>query len=183
MNLEQALATLVQTRRRFVLELEGLDEAAFSSVPPGGTWSAAHVVEHLVRVESRVVRGARHAIEKGSKVRPAPWDPLLKLPYRTGLAAVIRIRTVAGADPALDPPAPLARAAQLERFAATRTATALFITQVHGHDLSRIWLRHPFFGAFSVPDMLGWVAWHEDRHRRQVQRIRRGIGAAGGTGG
>lgn len=183
MNLERALATLVQTRRRFVSGLEGLDDAGFSSVPPGETWSAAHVVEHLVRVEARVVRGARHAIEKGSKVRPKLWDPLLKLPYRTGLASLIRIRTVAGADPALDPPAPLARAAQLERFAATRTATTLFVTQVHGHDLSRIWLRHPFFGTFSVPDMLGWLAWHEERHRQQVLRIRRGLGATGGTGG
>ena len=175
MNLEQALATLVNTRRRFVAGLEGLDDAAFARVPAGESWSAAHVVEHLVRVETRVVRGARQAVEKGSKVRPMPWDPLLKLPMRTGLTGLVRIRTVPGADPALDPPAPLARPAQLERFASTRTATALFITQVHGHDLSRIWLRHPFFGAFTVPDMLAWVGWHEDRHRRQLERIRRAL--------
>ncbi len=173
MNIEQALTALVLARRRFITGLEGLDEVMFARVPPGETWSPAHVVEHLVRVETRVVRGARQAVEKGSRVRPTFWDPLRKLPLRTGLADLLRVRTVAGADPALDPPAPLARSAQLERLASARTTTELFITQVRRHDLSRIWLRHPFFGAFTVPDMLGWLAWHDDRHGRQLMRIRR----------
>lgn len=175
MDLEQALAALVQARRRFVTELEGLDENRFSRVPSRETWSAAHIVEHLVRVETRVVRGAGHALEKGSSVRPSPWDPLRKLPFRTGLANLVRIRTVAGADPVRDPPEPLARAAQVERFAATRSATELFLSQLRGRDLSRIWLRHPFFGAFTLPDMMGWLAWHEDRHRRQLIRVRRAL--------
>jgi hypothetical protein len=174
-NLDQALAALNQARRRFLSELEGLDESGFARVPPGETWSPAHIVEHLVRVETRVVRGARHAAEKGSPVRPSLWDPLRKLPFRTGLAGLLRIRTVAGADPALDPPAPLARAAQLERFAAARTATEMLLFELRGRDLSRIWLRHPFFGAFTLPDMMGWVAWHEDRHRKQLVRIRRAL--------
>ena len=175
MTLDQALAALAQARHRFNTEIEGLDESLFVRVPPGETWSAAHVVEHLVRVETRVVRGARHAMEKGSPVRPSPWDPLRKLPFRTGLADLVRIRTVAGADPALDPPAPLARAAQLERFAAARTATETLLSELQGRDLSRIWLRHPFFGAFTLPDMMGWVAWHEDRHRKQLVRVRRAL--------
>jgi hypothetical protein len=174
-DLEQAHAALTQARGRFLTELAGVDEGRFSRVPRGETWSAAHIVEHLVRVETRVVRGARHAVEKGSPVRPSPWDPLRKLPLRTGLADLLRIRTVAGADPVLDPPAPLARAEQLERFAATRTATDLFLTQLRGRDLSRIWLRHPFFGAFTLPEMMGWLAWHEDRHRKQLVRIRRAL--------
>jgi hypothetical protein len=174
-DLEQAQAALIQARRRFLTELEGLDESRFSQVPPRETWSPAHIVEHLVRVETRVVRGARHAVEKGSPVRPSPWDPLRKLPLRTGLADLLRIRTVAGADPVLDPPAPLARAAQLERFAAARTATEAFLTQLQGRDLSRIWLRHPFFGAFTLPEMMGWLAWHEDRHRKQLVRVRRAL--------
>ena len=173
MNLQQALDALVQARRRFITGLEGLDDRSFSRVPPGETWSPAHVVEHIVRVETRVVRGARQAVERGSGVRPALWDPLLKLPLRTGLADHFRVRTVTGADPAVDPPAPLGRAVELERLGAARTATELFIAQLRGHDLSRIWLRHPLFGAFSVPDMLGWLAWHEDRHRKQLMRIRR----------
>jgi len=174
-DLEQALAALIQARRRFLSGLAGLDDAQFSRVPTGEQWSAAHLVEHLVRVETRVVRGARHAVEKGSPVRPTFWDPLRKLPLRTGLADLIPVTTVSGADPARDPPAPLARAAQLERFAAARTSTELLVAQLRGHDLSRIWLRHPFFGAFSVPDMLGWLAWHEERHRRQLARIRRAL--------
>jgi len=174
-DLEQAHAALTQARRRFLAELAGLDDSRFARVPAGETWSAAHIVEHLVRVETRVVRGARHAVEKGSPVRPSLWDPLRRLPLRTGLAALLRIRTVAGADPALDPPAPLALAEELARFAAARTATELFLDELRGRDLSRIWLRHPFFGAFTLPEMMGWLAWHEDRHRKQLVRVRRAL--------
>jgi hypothetical protein len=172
-TLDQASAALAKARRRFLAELEPVDEDAFSRVPAGESWGPAHVVEHLVRVETRVVRGARQALEKGSRTRPSAWDPLRKLPYWTGLASMVRIRTVAGADPVLDPPPPLERAAQLERFASARADTLGLVTEVQGRALSRIWLRHPFFGAFALPDMLGWVAWHEERHRAQLARILR----------
>ena len=175
MNIDQAVAALARARRRFMTELEGLDEGDFSRVPRGESWSPAHIVEHLVRVETRVVRGARHVLEQGSPVRPSRWDPIRKLPLRLGLTGLVRVRTVAGADPALDPPAPLARAEQLDRFAAARTATELLLSQLRGRDLSRIWLRHPFFGAFTLPDMMGWVAWHEDRHRKQLVRVRKAL--------
>ena len=171
MTFERALGALERSRQRFLATLEGVDEASFACVPPGGPWSAAHVVEHLVRVETRVVRGARRAMEQGGTYRPGRWDLLRKLPYWTGLAGLIRVRAVPGTDPVNEEPAPLPRAAQLERFKAAREATVAFAAEVQGRDLSRIWLRHPFFGAFSVPGMLGWVAWHEDRHRAQLARI------------
>ena len=88
---------------------------------------------------------------------------------------MVRARAVPGTDPARDEPAPLPLSGQLVRFAATRAATVAFVAEVQGRDLSRIWLRHPFFGAFSVPDMLGWVAWHEERHRAQLPFILRDV--------
>ena len=175
MTFDRALAALEAARGRFLAVLKGVGEDAFARVPPGETWSAAHVTEHLIRVETRVVLGARRALEKGRGAQPTWWDPLQKLTYWSGLAALARIRTVGGLDPARDPPAPMALAGQLERFALARAATATFVSEVRDRDLSRIWLRHPFFGAFRVPDMLGWVAWHEDRHRRQLERILRRV--------
>ena len=129
------------------------------------------MTEHLIRVETRVVLGARRALEKGRGAKPSIWDPLQKLTYWSGLASLVRVRTMGGLDPANDPPAQMALAGQLERLASARAATAAFVAEVRERDLTRIWLRHPFFGAFRVPDMLGWVAWHEDRHRRQMERI------------
>lgn len=173
MTFERALARLERSRRRVLDTLEGVDEAAFASVPSGQSWSPAHVVEHLVRVETRVIRGARHVLEHGSKVQPGRWDLLRKLPYWTGFAGLVRVRAAPGTDPVREDPSPLVLAAQLERFASTRAATVAFVAEVKGRDLSRMWLRHPFFGAFTIPDMLGWVAWHEDRHRAQLARILR----------
>jgi len=172
MRVDEALGRLAASRARFLAALEGLDDAGFARVPQGERWSPAHVVEHLVRVEGRIARGARAVVEKGGGARPGWLDPLRKLPLRTGLADLVRVRTVPGADPASDPPAPLARAPQLERLAATRAETVALLESLRGRDLSGRWLRHPFFGAFTVPEMMAWVAWHEDRHRRQLERLR-----------
>ncbi len=176
MTPDQAVTELTSVRRRLLAELEGFDDERFARVPPRGSWSAGHVAEHLVRVESRIARGARVVLEKGSPVRPGPFDWLRKLPLELGLADLVRIRTVPGADPAKDGPEPLPRAQMLERLAATRAESVAFLESVRGRELSRTWLRHPFFGAFSIPDMFGWVAWHEERHRRQVTRLRRALG-------
>jgi len=173
MRVDEALERLAGSRRRFLAALDGLDDAGFAHVPKGERWSPAHVVEHLVRVEARIVRGARVVIEKGGGTRPGWFDPLRRLPLRSRLVDLVRVRTVPGADPASDPPAPLARVPQLERFAAARAETVALLESVRDRDLSGRWLRHPFFGAFTVPEMMAWVAWHEDRHRRQVTRLRR----------
>jgi hypothetical protein len=173
MQVEEALERLSGSRQRFLASLEGLDDAGFARVPAGETWSPAHVVEHLVRVEGRITRGARIVIEKGSDTRPGRFDALRRLPLRLRVVDLVRVRTVPGADPALDPPAPLARVPQLEHFAVTRAETVALLESVRERDLAGRWLRHPFFGAFTIPDMMAWVAWHEDRHRRQVERLRR----------
>lgn len=175
---DQALAQLASARRRLLAELEGLDDARFVRRPPG-SWSASDVLEHLARVEGNVLRGARHATEKGSKVRPGLLDPLRRLTIRTGLVQWVRVRTVRGADPAEDPGAvPLPREQALGRLDHVRQETVAWLEATRARDLSRVYLRHPFFGAYTVRDMFGWVAWHEERHRGQVLRIRRALGAS-----
>jgi hypothetical protein len=173
---DEALTALTSARRRLLSELEGLDDERFARVPPGETWSTAHVAEHLVRVESRVTNGAKIALEKGTSVRPRLVDPLLQLTIRLGIVDFVRVRTVPSADPLQGSPASLLRLEMLDRLAKTRADSVAFLEGVRGRDFSRTWLRHPFFGAFTVPDMYGWVAWHEERHRRQVSRLRRALG-------
>jgi hypothetical protein len=149
-------------------ELEGLDESRLLSRARRRDLEPAHIVEAsgaCRRLASSAAPGTRW--RRAVRCDPRLWDPLRKLPFRTGLASAVRIRTVAGADrrwtrprrslapnswsgsPPLGPRRSAPRRAPWPRS-------------------SRIWLRHPFFGAFTLPEMMGWVAWHEDRHRKQA---------------
>ena len=173
MTAERALATLAAGRSRFLAELEHFDEASFFTPPPRGGWAAAHVVEHVARVEIRIQQGARKVLEHGSDYRPSWYDALLKLSMRSGVVQFVRVRAVRGADPLADGGVDgMSRAQLLERLAAVRAATIALLGETRERDLSRIYLRHPYFGAFPVRDFLAWTAWHEERHRKQLVRIR-----------
>lgn len=178
MTAERALATLAEVRTRFVAELEHCEDARFFAPPPRGGWAAAHVVEHVARVESRIQQGARKVLEHGSDYRPSWYDPLLKLPLRSGVVQFVRVRAVRGADPLADGGVALmSRAQLLERLATVRDGTIALLAETRERDLSRIHLRHPYFGAFPVRDFLAWTSWHEERHRKQLVRIRGSFGA------
>ncbi len=173
MTADQAIAELAGVRTHLLAELGRFDDAQFLAAPTHGGWCAAHVVEHLARVEGRIQQGAHRAVEQGSAVRPAWFDPLLKLPLRTDLLDLVRVRTVKGADPLHDgAPIVLSRPELMARLAAVRAVTVTLLQQTRERDLSRIYMKHPFFGAFGVREFLAWVAWHEDRHRKQLVRIR-----------
>lgn len=178
MTAERAVATLAKGRIRFLAELEHFDEANFFAPPPRGGWAAAHVVEHVARVETRIQQGARKVLEHGSDDRPSWYDPLLKLPMRSGVVQFVRVRAVRGADPLADGGvAGMSRAQLLERLATVRAATIGLLGETRDRDLSRIYMRHPYFGAFPVRDFLAWSAWHEERHRKQLARILGAFGA------
>ncbi len=173
---DQAIAELARVRSRLLTELATFEDARFFESPAQGGWGAAHVVEHLSRVEGRIQQGVRKAIEHGNDVRPTWLDPLLKLPMRIGITEFVRVRTVKGADPLDDTVvAGLSRAQLMERLAGVRAVSVALLEETRDRDLSRIYLRHPFFGAFAARDFLVWVAWHEDRHRKQLGRIRSGL--------
>lgn len=171
--IDRLLADLASSRRRMLAELDGFDDARFVERPPGGGWSAGQVVEHLARAESNIVRGVLKSLADGPLAKRTALDALRNLLfYRSGLADIVSVRT----SKALDPEAPAARPEALARFAAVRDELVAALEATRGRDVSRLYLRHPFFGAMDLHDMIGFAAWHEERHRRQVVRLRAALG-------
>lgn len=164
---------LDRTRAALLAAAEGLNEPAFSTRPRPGEWSAAHVCEHLARAERAITAGAKRVVDTGRSTKPQWHDPLRMAIFRSGLPELIRVRTSASLDPPDAPP----REEALARLAGTRSALLELLASLEGRDLAGLYLRHPYFGAFPLLDMLAWIGWHEDRHRRQIERIRRALGA------
>ena len=172
-RVDRVIAGLDATRRRLLAAGERFDGARFVQPPPSGGWSAGQLFEHLARVETSIVRGARIALEKGTSVRRTPRDRVVQLVFWRGdLARFVRIRTPSAADPV----EPLARDAAFVRVATARADTLVLLDQVRGRDLGGLCLRHPVFGGMRWMDMMEWIGWHEERHRRQLVRAGQAIG-------
>lgn len=180
MTAAAAIDELARTRARLLAGFGPFEGARFHERPATRVWSAADVAEHLVRVETRILAGARRTVELGKGATPAPWDALLKWPMRLGLVDGIRVRTVRGADPAEDDAvASFTREQHLARLTATRGATVAFLLETRDQDFSGLWMRHPFFGCFGVREFIAWVGWHEARHIRQLDRIANALALRG----
>lgn len=156
------------SRRRLLATLEAFDEAEFTTRPPRGGWSAGHVCEHIARVDDSVLRTARRQAAGAPDPGPRFADHLRRLPLVLGVARWVRVRTGSALDPAEAPE----RGAALERLAVSRAALLTFLDEHRDADLSRWTSRHPFFGRMGLDRMIAFVTWHEDRHRRQIERAR-----------
>lgn len=167
---DRALSEMDGSRRRFLSELEGLADPAFGQRPPRGGWSVAQVVEHIARSEGTIATGfvAMMAGRAGPRFR---WlDPLGRLAWTLGIYRVVTLRTVARLDPA----EPLAREPALAFLARSREQLLASL----GPDprlVTTVRLRHPIFGPLRGDEMLQFVSRHEERHRRQIARIREAL--------
>jgi hypothetical protein len=165
---ESVLAALAGSRQRLLAAIEGLEEPRFSERPAPRAWSAAHVIEHLARAEERLARGVQ-AVATGTLVLRPRWDdPLRRLLYVTGAYRFPRIRAIAALSPAEAPRRPEA----LARITATRAAVVEAIERGDGPAMWAGTLRHPVMGPLAMEEMLRFVAYHEERHARQIGRIR-----------
>ncbi len=171
---ERVLTDLETGRQRLLAEVEGFEEPGFSQRPSPGAWSAAHVIEHLARGEGNVARGVRAAAAGKLNMRRSWSDPLGWLLNRSNVYRVLRVRTVAALDPTEAPPRPEA----LARIAATRRELVEAIEQGDGRGIWAFKLRHPRFGPLSMEAMLRFMAYHEERHAKQIGRIRRALARA-----
>ena len=173
-EIARARAALEAARRGLLASAGGLTEAQFVERPARGGWCVAQVFEHLHRSENLITGRARVVVERGKGAERHWLDPLRRMPYRLGITEGVRVRTT----PQLDPPDAAPRAEMVARLAESRAALDAFLGGLEGKNLDGLYLRHPFFGAFTVLEMMGFIAWHEQRHTNQVGRIRRAIGAA-----
>jgi uncharacterized damage-inducible protein DinB len=167
-RVEAVLAELESSRRRLMAEVEGLRDPRFGSAPKRGGWSASHVIQHLAAAEDGMAR----TIEVGNagklRFESRPADPLRRLLYYSGLYQVVRVKTVSR----LEPEKPLPRDETLARIAASRERLMTAIEEGERRGLWTYRMRHPFLGALSMEEMLRFLAYHEERHRLQIVRIK-----------
>ncbi len=144
--------------------INALDPDLFQQRPAENEWSVAEVVHHLCLVEERVLT----ELERGLQRPPVKVGLFKKLlPMRIVAFRFLRVR----APKAVEPLNPLRKdesmrsynrtRAQLKQFCATHARSALKKTSLH----------HPVFGDIDGVAALDMVAYHEQRHYKQIREI------------
>lgn len=162
--MNRVLARLDSTHRKFLQIVEPIDEATFANRPSESEWCVAEIVNHLRLVEERVIKDLSKALE-----RPPAQLGLLRRLVPTSIVASRLIRVKA--PNAVVPTATPDKATNIEQFNAAREQLKL-LCATHGKDrLNKTVFRHPFLGPLSGVAAISFVAYHEQRHLKQIREV------------
>lgn len=154
--------------------LDGIEAVAAAATPASfvsivtGTWTFAHVLEHL----GKAYGGTAHILDE-AVTDGAPKGSLPGLPQRVIATVIIRgwyfpggvkSPAVALPDGLLDGPAALtlARDSLVRLDGACERALDAFGPAVRVAN-------HPLLGGFSVPQWRAFHRWHTEHHLRQIR--------------
>lgn len=142
--------------------LNGVDPALLSKRPAENEWSVAEVLEHLCLVEGAVMKGI-----KAKLAQPPVKVSFLKkfFPMRIVSLRLKRLQAPKYVQPAHDlPPA----SELLKKFDEVRANTKEFCLK-EGDRFSNVCLKHPYFGDMDGAAAVSMVAFHEQRHLKQIR--------------
>jgi len=174
-RVESVLAELDSARRRLLAEVEGLQDPRFGEVPRRGGWSVSQAIQHLAASEEGIARGIEAGNAGRLRAKKLGSDSLRRLLYSSNLYKVVPFKT----RPAFDPERALPRDESMALLAASRARLLCAIEEGERRNLWSYRLRHPIFGLLSMPEMLRFLAYHEERHRLQIVRIKAALARNG----
>ena len=140
-----------------------VDPALLSRRPAEDEWSVAEVIEHLCLVEGAVMKGI-----KAKLAQPPVKVSFLKkfFPMRIVSLRMKRLQAPKYVQPASDLP-PVDEL--MKKFDAVRATTKELCINEGSQRLSQVCLKHPYFGDMDGAAAISMVAFHEQRHLKQIR--------------
>jgi hypothetical protein len=143
--------------------VNGVDPALLFKRPAENEWSVAEVIEHLCLVEGAVMKGIKLKLAQP----PVRVSFLRKFfPMRIVSLRLKRLQAPKYVQPAHDLP-PMDEL--LEKFDALRANTKEVCIKEGPERLSQVCLKHPYFGDMDGAAAVSMVAFHEQRHLKQIR--------------
>lgn len=169
--MKSTLNRLDAVHERLVKTLNDVDPALLSKRPGENEWSVAQIVEHLCLVEVAVTKYLKSKLDHP----PAKVSFLKKLlPMRIVSLRFKRLQAPKIVQPATDLP-PIAEL--LEKYDRVRSETKELCNHAGQKRLSQIRFKHPYFGDMDGAAAVSMVAFHEQRHLKQVREILKKLNA------
>lgn len=163
--MKRTLKRLDAVHERLATTVNGVDSAILSKRPAENEWSVAEVVEHLCLVEGAVMNYLKSKLDQP----PVKVSFLKKLiPMRIVSFRVKRLQAPKIVQPANNLP-PMAEL--LKKFDAVRATTKEICIKQGQERLSKICFKHPYFGDMDGAAAVSMIAFHEQRHLKQINEI------------
>lgn len=145
--------------------VNGVDPALLFKRPAENEWSIAEVIDHLCLVEGAVMKGIKLKLAQP----PVKVSFLRKFfPMRIVSLRMKRLQAPKYVQPANDLP-PIDKL--LEKFDAQRANTKEICIKEGPERLGQVCLKHPYFGDMDGAAAVSMVAFHEQRHLKQIRDI------------
>ena len=169
-KLSELLAYMDQTRAALLATAAQVGPSFASVRPRSGDWSAAQVLAHLALVEDGIGRLTSKAIKNAREegVGPNNRDESIvaSLDHFNVIENETRRVAPSSITPVEDRPIEDSLAALQQSRAKLREA----LIAADDVDLSSTKKPHPIMGDLNVYEWALFVAQHEERHRRQIER-------------
>ena len=168
--MKSTLKRLDAVHRQLASTVAAVDPALLSKRPAENEWSVAEVVEHLCLVEGAVMGNLKSKLDQP----PVKVSFLKKLlPMRIVSLRVKRLQAPKIVQPSQDLP-PMDEL--LKKFDTIRADTK-DVCLNEGERLSGICFKHPYFGDMDGAAAVSMVAFHEQRHLKQIRQILKKVSA------
>jgi len=163
--MKSTLKRLEVVHRQLASTVGGVDGTLLSKRPAQNEWSVAEVVEHLCLVEGAVMGYLKSQLDKP----PVKVSFLKKLlPMRIVSLRLKRLQAPKIVEPAQNLP-PMDEL--LKKFDTIRAGTKDVCLKEGRERLSGVCFKHPFFGDMDGAAAVSMIAFHEQRHLKQIREI------------
>jgi DinB superfamily len=168
---------LASDRQALESAVAGLEAEQSEHRPEEGSWSVSDILHHLALSEEATGKLTTLFLKRAheEKISPDP-DP-------EGSVVDSIDSVVAGADERrarapdrVTPRSSIPSSEALARLASSRERLLSNLEALSAFDLTALRFPHPFFGELDGYQWLLVTAWHERRHTRQIERIKRSPG-------
>lgn len=157
-------------RGRFIETINAISDQELHAVPDGEKWPIAHIVEHVAIVEEGMSKICnkllREAESAGARANSAPQlsESFVSRASDTNvkLEAPDRVRP-SGQKPVAE---------SLARMEGNRKKLEEIRPMFEAWDSENFKFPHPFFGDMSAVDWLSLIGGHEERHLKQIEKLR-----------
>lgn len=157
---------LEKAHEEFLSALGDIDETTSDRQPSPGDWSVGEVIHHLVLVE-RTIRQMCRLMRWGLMSKKLP-PPLRKpAPLQVVSKRQEPMKTATQLIPLHGRPLP----GLLAQLGTERQKTARFARRVDLGKLRARFVRHPYVGIMSGEEWISFLAYHQQRHEKQIKEI------------
>ena len=158
-------------RRRLCEGLHKLspEQATFKPVPD--EWSVAEILEHLSKVDRALVTRIDKKLVELEQTGPSSGRISSFFPFSTDhISEQAKDRKFKSPEPVL-PLAGLAIDESLTKLQSSRADLIAMQPRIEDRDLSKTTFPHFVFGELNVYQWLAFFGLHENRHRKQIDRL------------